>query len=324
MIYAAQKVVDVRNRIDEFMATQNYLPSRYNYVPIDHEEPGVFTSGGALDAEGQGSQGTDFTQLLESVIDSNTDMETLIKDKFLFSQEKILGFLDTNPVQLTLREEVEQLHKHITQLNTQIANNQMRLAEQDKGENNTQNLQAKIERLTLELEAKDNTIHDLNRSLKEIKSKLSESQKRAKVAEEQQNRLVQSLKPRLQQAMEHQKVIFNDFNQIKEDTQLLPMIFRAEAAVRTKALDAQKEAENEKKEAVAKMGALQQKIDNLEQDKNKAKQLSIKAIAARSQIKQYLDDEKAKVGHLEHQMQVQHAKLLEAESERLEFQNKHD
>lgn len=76
------------------------------------------------------------------------------------------------------------------------------------------------------------------------------------------------------------------------------MIFRAEAAVRTKALEAQKEAEADKRDAVAKMGSLQQKIDNLEQDKNKAKQLSIKAIAARSQIKQYLDEEKSKVGAL--------------------------
>ena len=124
--------------------------------------------------------------------------------------------------------------------------------------------------------------------------------------------------------MEHQKVIFNDFNQIKEDTQLLPMIFRAEAAVRTKALEAQKEAENEKKEAVARMGSLQQKIDNLEQDKNKAKQLSIKAIAARSKIKEYLDDEKNKVNALQQQMALLQHKLIEAEQERLDFQNKHD
>ena len=122
--------------------------------------------------------------------------------------------------------------------------------------------------------------------------------------------------------MEHQKVIFNDFNQIKEDTQLLPMIFRAEAAVRTKALEAQKEAENEKKDAVARMGSLQQKIDNLEQDKNKAKQLSIKAIAARSKIKEYLDDEKNKVNALQQQMGLLQHKLIEAEQERLDFQNK--
>jgi len=63
-------------------------------------------------------------------------------------------------VQLTLREQVEELQLHIKQLNLQIANNQMRLAEQDKGENNTQNLQQKIDRLNLDLEAKINTIHD--------------------------------------------------------------------------------------------------------------------------------------------------------------------
>ena len=47
------------------------------YTDISHE------------SEGQNSQGTDFTQLLEALIESNQDMETLIKDKFLFSAEKI-------------------------------------------------------------------------------------------------------------------------------------------------------------------------------------------------------------------------------------------
>ena len=60
--------------------------------------------------EGQEPQGTDFTELLEAVIESNADMETLIKDKFLFSKEKIQGFIDTNPVQATLREKVEELN----------------------------------------------------------------------------------------------------------------------------------------------------------------------------------------------------------------------
>lgn len=42
------------------------------------------------------------------------------------------------------------------------------------------------------------------------------------------------------------------------------------------------------------MQTLLQKISNLEKDKAKAMQLSMKAIAARSNIKQYLDDEKAR------------------------------
>ena len=102
------------------------------------------------------------------------------------------------------------------------------------------------------------------------------------------------------------------------------MIFRAEAAVRKEAEKQQKLAEADAKEARQKMGSLQQKIDNLELDKNKAKQLSIKAIAARSQIKNYLDDEKARVDALQQQLQMMQQKLVEAEEERLEFQYKHD
>ena len=59
-IYAADKIVQVRNRIDDFLATDHYLPSRYNYEPIDPDEPGIYTDI-RPEQEGQGSQGTDFT-----------------------------------------------------------------------------------------------------------------------------------------------------------------------------------------------------------------------------------------------------------------------
>ena len=110
VIYAAAKIVQVKDKIDEFLAqSPGYLPSRYNFNPIDHEDGGVYTNQ-LQDMEGQEPQGTDFTELLEAVIESNADMETLIKDKFLFSKEKIQGFIDTNPVQATLREKVEELN----------------------------------------------------------------------------------------------------------------------------------------------------------------------------------------------------------------------
>lgn len=47
------------------------------------------------------------------------------------------------------------------------------------------------------------------------------------------------------------------------------------------------------------MNQLEQRIENLEKDKAKAKALSMKAIAARSNIKQYLDEEKARNGQLQ-------------------------
>jgi len=51
-------------------------------------------------------------------------------------------------------------------------------------------------------------------------------------------KLSQNLRPKLQQAIDHQKYLYENFNRIKQDTELLPMIFRAEAAVRTQALNA--------------------------------------------------------------------------------------
>ena len=57
--------------------------------------------------------------------------------------------------------------------------------------------------------------------------------------------------------MEHQKTITNDFDQIRKDTELLPMIFRAEAAVRKEAEKQQKRAEADAKHAREQMSALE-------------------------------------------------------------------
>ena len=72
------------------------------------------------------------------------------------------------------------------------------------------------------------------------------------------------------------------------------------------------------------MQTLLQKISNLEKDKAKAMQLSMKAIAARSNIKQYLDDEKARNIAMEEQVQIMGYKIKEADAERNEYANKHD
>ena len=57
--------------------------------------------------------------------------------------------------------------------------------------------------------------------------------------------------------------MYESFNQIKEDTELLPMIFKAESAFRTRALEAQQKAEESSKIAVEKMDTLEKRIKNL-------------------------------------------------------------
>ena len=67
----------------------------------------------------------------------------------------------------------------------------------------------------------------------------------------------QILKPKLQTAIEQQKQLYENFNQIKEDTELLPMIFQAESKLRERALDDKNKAEADAKIAVDKMSELQ-------------------------------------------------------------------
>ena len=73
--------------------------------------------------------------------------------------------------------------------------------------------------------------------MRELTAKRSELLKKNKAIEEREMKLSQNLRPKLQQAIDHQKYLYENFNRIKQDTELLPMIFRAEAAVRTKALN---------------------------------------------------------------------------------------
>ena len=89
-------------------------------------------------------------------------------------------------------------------------------------------------------------VNDLERINKEIAAKLSEAKKAAKIATEKENKLSQNLKPKLAQAIEHQKTLFNNFDRIKQDTQLLPMIFKAEADLRKRAIEEKKEAERQR------------------------------------------------------------------------------
>ena len=48
---------------------------------------------------------------LEALCDAITEMENLIKKNFKLSSEKLLKFTDNNPVQITLREELEIVYK---------------------------------------------------------------------------------------------------------------------------------------------------------------------------------------------------------------------
>lgn len=100
-VYGHQKVVEIFEKISQYKQDYNYLPGKLTYDPITDSSPGVYTSDGELDT----------ALSLQAMILNIVEMEHLIKKSFLFSEEKRMQFFQNNPVQQTLRLEVEELNK---------------------------------------------------------------------------------------------------------------------------------------------------------------------------------------------------------------------
>ena len=79
---------------------------------------------------------------------------------------------------------------------------------------------------------------------------------------------------------------------------MLPRIFRAEAEDRKNIKAAQEKAEKDAEVARAMRKNLESRIDDLTKERDRRKQLALQAIAARQNIKSYLDEEKMKVAEL--------------------------
>ena len=111
---------------------------------------------------------------------------------------------------------------------------------------------------------------------------------------------------------------------IKEDTELLPQIFKAEAADRKRIQAEMKQSKEKAEEALSMKRALEARIDDLIKERDRKTQLSLQAIAARTDIKKYLDVERVRVKELEADKKQMQLVLEEAEVERADAIAKHD
>lgn len=69
--------------------------------------------------------------------------------------------------------------------------------------------------------------------------------------------------PRLKLTIQFQTELSNELQKIREDAELLPAMFRTEAAGRTKVLAAKDKAEEDAREALALKGKMMKEIDDL-------------------------------------------------------------
>ena len=116
----------------------------------------------------------------------------------------------------------------------------------------------------------------------------------------------------------------NEMKRIHDDASLLPQMFRLEANERNIINKTKTEAENTAREALANRDRMQNRINDLESELDRKKQLSIQAIAARSNVKRHLDQAQTKITELDKKLEVTTKRMEEAEQQKSDAIEKHD
>ena len=116
--------------------------------------------------------------------------------------------------------------------------------------------------------------------------------------EEKANKYESSYVPKLKETKKYQKELYSELERIRNDAELLPWMFRAEAVQR-------KKYKHDKDEAIAKMTKYQKdhfnlvnERDDLRNELGRKQRLAQQAIAARGNMKTHLDDERKQNGVL--------------------------
>ena len=143
-------------------------------------------------------------------------------------------------------------------------------------------------------------------------------------AEDKANRYENFYIPKMKETRKFQKEVYNELEKIRQDAELLPSMFRAEAVFR-------KECKKEKDEAVDKMAVamkqhnkLVNERDDLKNELERKQRLAIQAIAARGNMKSHLDEEKKKNDDANRKIAELKNEIVEAGKEVMKYKKKHD
>ena len=107
--------MDIYKKVADFQEKLKYLPTRLPFDEIGDNLSGFYDHQESTKPEHPTGQS------LQAMIESVIEMEQLIKKSYLFTEEKIAQFNETNPVQRTLRETIEIMKLEMQEMQRKIS-----------------------------------------------------------------------------------------------------------------------------------------------------------------------------------------------------------
>ena len=147
--YCHAKVVDCINQINRYQDELNYMPTKLAFEEVNLDTPGYFNFNESAEVQ------SDSTDTLDALVASLIEMENLIKKNFMMAPEKLEQFARTNPTQVTLRDQVEELNKDLAELKNKHKKMLEQFYSKNKDDSNQIDQKDQIEKLKTELKVRD-------------------------------------------------------------------------------------------------------------------------------------------------------------------------
>ena len=145
-----------------------------------------------------------------------------------------------------------------------------------------------------------------------------------KTANDELNRLRTWYIPRLKETRKYHKELTADLDKIKSDAELLPSMFRSEAMFRNQCRKERDEAVEKMTEALKRTNFLEKERLDQKAELERKERLSLQAIAARSNMKNHLDNATSHIKDTETRVKNMMGRIKEAEEEVAYYKKRHD
>lgn len=216
-------------------------------------------------------------------------MENLIKTNFNLSSEKELDdFTENNPVLETLRKKLEDVYKEKERLQDDIKRNENLMVGGEMNE--IHEMTREIDRLKLYNDSLHKELDNSQGNFKTCQNALTKTKHDLKNMTEAKKNLESWLKPKLKETKRYQKELAGELLKIRQDAELLPSMFRAEAKFRNQCKQDKEDAEIKMNGATETAEKLELEKKDLKHELERKERLALLAIAARSSMKESLSE----------------------------------
>lgn len=312
--YVKNEVFEATRRaIDSFNA-QGYLSSKVEYF-----HPRLETGLPSIREQSTATPVSSVPEVVHSLIsfaDGFQDMTAMIEKNFQLSISK-----KSNPAVSTLRDEIEAAYQRCTRLEEENQNLKTLLRSPDRRE--WVNLNREVDTLKEELEQANRNIQRLTADKHILSTENGTLRKSTEDLGLKLTSLKENVYPKLEEIEKLYSEMVQELKNVRQDSELLPVLFRNEAQVKFAMRDEMIQAQELLKVAEEVKEREVQRAAKLEEERNRKERIALQAIAARNSMESDFKLHQRRVVELESAIKQSQASFLHMKQETERYKAEH-